>query len=424
MNSQIKQQQNWLVTASLSILALVAIAFVLHYTRDVLIPFVVAIFVGSLVSPLMDVMELRWKWRHSVSVGVALVLVMLATLLFVIILLACIRTIANNSQQYSQSFVALSDEIDARIQAFLPDEEEEKDEEEKSGAEAGSEKPTESEKAGSDPTGEQAATTTQEKQAANNDTNTTVETDKPAEATKSKSPMQKYFLDQIPALVSWLLGQTATLFSGGTLTVIFVMFVLAGRNPNVVRQGVYKDIDTQVRSYISTKVALSLATGLLVWLTLAFIELPMAPVFGVLAFLLNFIPSIGSIISTMIPVPFAVAKVFVPGEPITGWAIVFVLAVICLPGAIQMLIGNVLEPKLMGNDLQLHPITILLALAIWGLLWGPIGMLLAVPMTAIIRIVLMKFEITQIAGRAMAGELPDLDAVAKNSSPTPEVQQS
>ena len=81
-----------------------------------------------------------------------------------------------------------------------------------------------------------------------------------------------------------------------------------------------------------------------------------------------------------------------------------------------MLIGNVLEPKLMGNDLQLHPITILLALAIWGLLWGPIGMLLAVPMTAIIRIVLMKFEITQIAGKALAGELPDLDAAEKKAA--------
>ena len=64
MNSQIKQQQNWLVTSSLSVLALVAIAFVLHYTRDVLVPFVVAIFVGSLVSPLMDVMELRLQIVH------------------------------------------------------------------------------------------------------------------------------------------------------------------------------------------------------------------------------------------------------------------------------------------------------------------------------------------------------------------------
>ena len=64
-----------------------------------------------------------------------------------------------------------------------------------------------------------------------------------------------------------------------------------------------------------------------------------------------------------------------------------------------------------------HYSAILLALAIWGLLWGPVGMLLAVPMTAIIRIVLMKFEITRIAGEALAGKLPDLDAFEKKAAP-------
>ena len=80
-----------------------------------------------------------------------------------------------------------------------------------------------------------------------------------------------------------------------------------------------------------------------------------------------------------------------------------------IPGSIQMLIGNVIEPKVLGDGLNLHPITILLALAVWGLLWGPIGMLLAVPMTAIIRIVLMRFEITRPAGKVLAGDLPDFD---------------
>ena len=59
-----------------------------------------------------------------------------------------------------------------------------------------------------------------------------------------------------------------------------------------------------------------------------------------------------------------------------------ILGVVALPGAVQMIIGNVIEPKLMGQELQLHPVTILLSLAFWGLLWGPIGMLLAVPIMA------------------------------------------
>ena len=83
-----------------------------------------------------------------------------------------------------------------------------------------------------------------------------------------------------------------------------------------------------------------------------------------------------------------------------------IAAVVLIPGAIQMTIGNVIEPKLMGGGMKLHPVTILLSLAVWGLLWGPMGMLLAVPMTAAIRIVLDHFEITQPASRLLAGTLP------------------
>lgn len=400
MSAQLKQQQNWLVTASLSVLAIVAIGFVLRYTRDVMMPFVVAIFIGSLVSPLMDVMELKWKWRHSVSVVVALIVVLVATTLFGFVLFGAIRTIYNEAsdddgpQSYRAQFVRLSNNIDERVKAFMPAAKEEKledstkDAEESSGSTEGS------------------------------DERGNVEVPVGAEE-REDSPMQTYVLGLIPQFAGWVAGSTVSLFSALTLTLIFVMFVLAGRDPRIVREGVYKDIDTQVRSYITTKVALSLGTGVLVWAIFWGIGMPMAAVFGVVAFLLNFIPSVGSIISTLIPIPFALAikaHLFAVGATPDMDDIAFLLAVVCLPGCVQMLIGNVLEPKLMGNDLQLHPITILLSLAIWGLLWGPVGMLLAVPMTAIIRIVLMKFEITQIAGKAMAGELPDLDAADKQDA--------
>ena len=427
MSSQLKQQQNWVVTASLSVLALVAIAFVLHYTQDVLIPFVVAIFIGSLVSPVMDVMELRWKWRHSISVGVALVVVMLATALFAIIMLASIRTIVSNSQQYTDKFQKLSNFVDKEVESLVGDEPEAEEtkkspSEDGSGPTSGGDKATDgdakqesSELAGSDQEdSEQTGDGALKPDQAQEPFDANIENTKP----KKESLAQQYFRKQVLAWGGWLLGQTMTLFSGSTLTIIFVMFVLAGRHPHVVRQGVYKEIDSQVRSYISTKVALSIATGVLVWISLRLLQMPMAAVFGLLAFLLNFIPSIGSIISTLIPLPFAVLAFYEPGEPLTASMITLIVAVIALPGSIQMLIGNVLEPKLMGNDLQLHPITILLALALWGLLWGPIGMLLAVPMTAIIRIVLMKFEITRFAGEALAGNLPDLDEVAAKSSGT------
>ena len=77
-----------------------------------------------------------------------------------------------------------------------------------------------------------------------------------------------------------------------------------------------------------------------------------------------------------------------------------------------MTIGNVSEPKIMGQGLQLHPVTILLALAVWGLLWGAIGMLLSVPITATIRIILMRFETTRPIGNLLAGEWPATEAPA------------
>lgn len=83
----------------------------------------------------------------------------------------------------------------------------------------------------------------------------------------------------------------------------------------------------------------------------------------------------------------------------------FVLAalVIVLPGLVQFGIGNVLEPKIMGDSLDLHPVTVLLTLIFWGLLWGPVGMLLATPITAVLRLVLARFETTRPIGDLLAG---------------------
>ncbi|MGW8257186.1 MAG: AI-2E family transporter, partial [Thermoguttaceae bacterium] len=81
--------------------------------------------------------------------------------------------------------------------------------------------------------------------------------------------------------------------------------------------------------------------------------------------------------------------------------------VVAIPGALQMLIGNVIEPKLLGRGLELHPVTVLLVLAFWGLLWGYMGMVLAVPITAILRIVLMRFETTKTMGDLLGGHFPE-----------------
>lgn len=440
MNSQLKQQQNWVVTWSLATLGLVAIGFVLHYTQSVLIPFVVSIFIGAIVSPLMDIMELRWKIRHSISVLIALTVVVLVTVLFAFVMITSIRTIVDQSQRYyAYQFEDLARGAAERFSGWFPDNKagptDTTEGETLEAAQAGGS--GDQQDAGSDDEDNVAGATDVPSQtngadssSSNEDpgigddpkaTPTEVKQANPRRGTPRSAQTGPDALEQLSKQITGLLTRLANsllekfvpLLNGGLLTVFFVTFVLAGRDPNVVRQGVYAEIDSGVRSYIATKVALSLATGVLVWLILWFIGMEMAGVFGLLAFLLNFIPSIGSIIATAIPIPFALARYpdfFAPGaeHDLNQW--VFLGAVVALPGTVQLVIGNILEPKLMGRDLQLHPIAILLALAIWGLLWGAVGMLLAVPMTAIIRIVLMKFEITRPFGNVLAGELPNIES--------------
>ncbi len=161
------------------------------------------------------------------------------------------------------------------------------------------------------------------------------------------------------------------------------IFLLAGHNPRAEHSEIYTAVVGKIRRYLGTKVITSAAVGVLVWASLAIIGLELAGVFGVLAFLVNFIPAIGPIIVTVLPIPLALAQFQSLGP---------VILVVVVPGVIHNIIGNIIEPKLMGEGLDLHPVTIVLALSFWGLLWGIVGMFLAAPITAAIRIVLMQFD--------------------------------
>lgn len=208
-------------------------------------------------------------------------------------------------------------------------------------------------------------------------------------------------LRQLPLfdLLSAAAGTVLSLLSTLTLVVIFTLFLLAGRNPETARRGLYAEIDRAVRRYVVTKFVISASTGLLVGLILAALGLKLAMVFGVLAFLLNFIPNVGSVISTLLPLPLAFAQFD------NWWQII---AVVVLPGVLQMIVGNGIEPVFMGEGLDLHPVTILLALGVWGILWGVPGMFLAAPITAVLRIVLAPFETTRPISEILAGRWPVL----------------
>ncbi len=190
------------------------------------------------------------------------------------------------------------------------------------------------------------------------------------------------------------------LLSKSFLVLIFVIFLLLGGSGGALPDGVWRDITWQVQRYLATKALLSMATGVLVGGTLALLGVDLAMAFGLFAFLLNFIPSIGSIIATLLPLPVVLLSPEVS-------PLVAVLAIL-IPGIIQVTIGNGIEPKVMGDALDLHPVTILLALIFWGMLWGIPGMLLATPITAVMKILLSRLEYTRGLADLLAGRINTL----------------
>jgi len=144
-------------------------------------------------------------------------------------------------------------------------------------------------------------------------------------------------------------------------------------------------ISSQIQSYLKIKSLVSLVTALISYAILLMIGVDFAGFWAVLIFFLNFIPTIGSIMATFLPMLLTLVQFdsFTP----------FFLVAISLI-SIQFLIGNIIEPKLMGKSFNLSPLVILLSLAFWGTIWGVLGMFLCVPIMVIGIIILSNFEST------------------------------
>ncbi|MEO2169943.1 MAG: AI-2E family transporter [bacterium] len=209
-------------------------------------------------------------------------------------------------------------------------------------------------------------------------------------------------LSRIPiGTVSGMLVGTTTaildLLSQTLLVSVFAIFLLIAFSGLEPSRGLWGQAERQVKSFLVAKVIVSAVTGALVGLTLKLLGVELALAFGLFAFLLNFIPTIGSVISTVLPLPILLLN------PEIGWGVG--AAAILIPGSIHFGIGNVVEPLVMGDSLELHPIAILVALMIWGVLWGVVGMLLATPITSVIRILFARMPQTRPIANLLAGRI-------------------
>jgi len=170
------------------------------------------------------------------------------------------------------------------------------------------------------------------------------------------------------------------------LTVIFILLEAAGM-PNKLRAALndaesslasFEKFSEGVRQYLAIKTLVSLATGVCVALGLMVLGLDYAPLWGMIAFFLNYVPNIGSIIAAVPAILLALVQLG-PGKAL----IVSILYVV-----INVVMGNAVEPRMMGQKLGLSALVVFLSLVFWGWVLGPVGMLLSVPLTMIVKIAL------------------------------------
>ncbi len=161
---------------------------------------------------------------------------------------------------------------------------------------------------------------------------------------------------------------------------------------------ILNQIEHSISNYIGLKTLVSLITGIVSYIALSFIGIDSPMFWAFLIFILNFIPTVGSMVATLFPAMFCLLQFGGFTES---------LMVLGIVGSIQLLIGNLIEPKVMGSSLNISPLVAIFALSFWGVLWGVTGMLISVPVTVIIVITCSHFEKTKSIAIMLSDKVKD-----------------
>jgi AI-2 transport protein TqsA len=173
------------------------------------------------------------------------------------------------------------------------------------------------------------------------------------------------------------------------LIVVYMLLGYDGSNKSVLQSA----IDTRIRKYIMIHSAISVATGAMTSVILLIFGVDLVLFLGLMACILNYIPNIGSVLGVLLPLPFVLFK-----EDFAIWELLAVAVALTL---MQFLLGQVLEPKILGNAMDMPPITVICVLLFWGAIWGIIGAILSVPLTVAIQLYLENID--HPAAKALAG---------------------
>jgi len=209
-------------------------------------------------------------------------------------------------------------------------------------------------------------------------------------------------------LIAGALSSVSSILGSFVVVFLYVAFLLLERrviddkiaalsdDPTAVSRirGVIERINARIGSYLALKTLLSVVLALVSWGVMRLMGLELAGFWAVTTGLLNFIPYLGTVISVALPVLMAIVQFGDLGS---------VLALLAALSVVQFVIGNFIDPYVMGNSLNLSPVAILASLTVWSGLWGMAGAFLAVPVTAIMAIVLSEFHATRPVAVLLSG---------------------
>lgn len=209
---------------------------------------------------------------------------------------------------------------------------------------------------------------------------------------RGKGLLEQLHALPIGSMLASFLGSLFTLLGNFALVAVFTGFMVFSSSEF---KGTLEEMSDKIGTYMTIHTLMCLLTGLGVFVLCRAFGVDFALFWGLLAFLLNYIPSVGSIIAT---VPLMLLSMI----QLDSWTAIAVFIV--LLEALQLLIGQVLEPKLMGNRLALKPLAILLGLIFWGLIWGIPGMFLAIPLMVLMKILSSYFNVSRGFERLISSE--------------------
>ncbi|MCF7929870.1 MAG: AI-2E family transporter [Spirochaetales bacterium] len=317
-------QDNKIITFLLIVITLIGLAFVLYFTRKLFIPLTIAILFSLVLSPLVNRM-VKIKIPRGIAIFFVVVIVLGVFFLVGLFVVTSVQSILQEYPKYVERFQTIYSDILSLVNL-------------------------------------------------------------PEDVLSDFS-----WADQLRRSLVQISQSFMQFFASLGIIIIFLIFLLleapfvhrkvkkafAGKtNTRVTR--VFDNLNRQIVRYLSIKFLASLATGFLVWLFLTLIGQDFAFMWAVLSFIFNFIPNIGSLIVILAASIMGLVQ-FYP-----DW--IRALLVLVSTSMVNLTIGNLIEPNIQGDRLNLSPFVIILSLIFWGFLWGVIGMILAVPLTAIIKL--------------------------------------